>query len=160
MYATLHDFFLDMFGLDLPVLRIANTFGFFVAFAFLVTSWVMGLELKRKEKEGILKGYQEPKIFGEKLPAIDYVVSAFFGFIIGFKIFYLLFNPQDMVNPQAFLLSSEGSWLWGLLLAALGVYFKYREDVKQRLAEPIEKLITIHPHQQMGGIADPLPAAG
>ena len=54
MYPTIYDAIKDLFGFDIPFLQIANTFGFFVAIAFLVANYGMSIELKRKEEEGIL----------------------------------------------------------------------------------------------------------
>jgi phosphatidylglycerol:prolipoprotein diacylglycerol transferase len=153
MYATLYDLFLDLFGLDILGLRIANTFGFFVAISFLISSYVMSLELKRKEKEGILKSKPGKVWEGKGFPASEYIISVVLGFILGFKGVYVFINSDALKgNPQEFLLSGEGSMLWGLILAAVSVGYKYYKDKKQKKAEPILKEITIHPHNHMGYI--------
>lgn len=152
MYATPYDLFLDLLGLDLPFLKIANTFGFFVAVSFLITSYVMGLELKRKEKEGLVKPTFEMRWFGKSYNAMDYAVSGFFGFLIGFKIIPLLFGLIEVDNPQDFLLSIQGNWIWGIVAAALSIALKFREDKKQRLEISLEKEVTVHPFEHMGTI--------
>lgn len=152
MYATLYDLFLDLFGLDLPFLRIANTFGFFVAVSFLITSYFMGLELKRKEEEGILSSSMEYKWFGKPLEITEYIISGLFGFLAGFKIIPLLFNLIEVESTQEFLLSFEGSWLWGIVLLLISLGWKYRDDKKQRLETPVHKKVEVHPYEHMGGI--------
>lgn len=153
MYATLYDMFLDLFGFDFPILRIANSFGFFVAVSFLVSSYVMQLELKRKEKEGLLQGRPAKEWVGKPYPKNEYIISIVLGFIIGFKIVYAVLNSEVLNgNPQAYILSGDGSILWGLIVAALFVGYKYYQDRKQTLKEPILKDIIIHPYNHMGYI--------
>lgn len=52
MYPTLHDLIKDLTGLSIPLP--INSFGFFVAVAFLLGAYVLQLEMKRKERENIL----------------------------------------------------------------------------------------------------------
>lgn len=153
MYPTLYDALKDLFGISIPILQIANTFGFFVAISFIITNYVMTLELKRKENEGLLKPMLSRVKLGLPLPKVDYISNVLIGFIFGYKILPLLFDSSLMKNgPQAYIFSSDGNWLIGILLAGILVYFKYREDIKQRLAVPEEKEIVVHPWQSMGYI--------
>ena len=55
MYTTLSHALLDLTGLDWPVLKFLNSFGFFVAVAFFFASWTLSLELRRKEGLGLLQ---------------------------------------------------------------------------------------------------------
>ncbi len=55
MYPTLYHALLDLSGLDLPFLRFVNSFGFFVALAFVFASWTLSLELRRRERIGLLR---------------------------------------------------------------------------------------------------------
>ena len=43
MYPTLYHALLDLTGLDLPGLKFLNSFGFFVALAFMAASWTLFL---------------------------------------------------------------------------------------------------------------------
>jgi phosphatidylglycerol:prolipoprotein diacylglycerol transferase len=61
MYPNLYYAFKDLFGLNIPFLRFINSFGFFVALAFLGAAWVLTVELKRKSREGHLQ-YEETTI--------------------------------------------------------------------------------------------------
>ena len=52
MYPTISHLIYDLFGINIPLP--IQTFGFWVAIAFLFASWIISLELKRKESEGLL----------------------------------------------------------------------------------------------------------
>ena len=61
MYPNLYLLLRDWFGVEWKGLRFINMFGFMVALAFIAAAIVIGSELKRKSKEGLLQ-YQEEKI--------------------------------------------------------------------------------------------------
>ena len=50
MYPNISYLLNDLFGINIPLP--IQTFGFFVAIAFLLSSWTLSIELKRKEDEG------------------------------------------------------------------------------------------------------------
>jgi phosphatidylglycerol:prolipoprotein diacylglycerol transferase len=150
MYPTLYDAVLDLFGLSIPPFKIVMMFGFFVALAFLAANWVMTLEFKRKEALGEVKAFQKPV---EKPNAVwEYISAAIIGFIFGFKIIYLALNFSELsANPQAFILSTEGSLLWGVLLAGVFIGMKYYQLSKE--PEYVEgKTYTFHPYMMMGNL--------
>ena len=90
MYPTLYHAVLDVFGISIPAFKIVMMFGFFVALAFLAASWVITLEFKRLEEEGVLKSIQkkvsQPNIVREL------ITNGFLGFVIGFKLVFLALN--------------------------------------------------------------------
>ncbi|MEP7280140.1 MAG: diacylglyceryl transferase, partial [Bacteroidota bacterium] len=61
MYPNLYLLVRDWFGADWKGLRFINMFGFMVALAFIAAAIVIGSELKRKSKAGLLH-FQEEKI--------------------------------------------------------------------------------------------------
>ncbi len=150
MYPTLYDAFLDLFGLNIPFLKIVMTFGFFVALAFLAANWVMILELKRKEKQGVLSAFQK-KIEATN-PVVEYFTNALIGFLIGWKLVYLASNFSALSdNPQEFLLSGQGSILWGAILALVFIVFKYFQ-LKNNPRSLEETTVLFHPYQMMGNL--------
>ncbi|MCB9251493.1 MAG: prolipoprotein diacylglyceryl transferase [Flavobacteriales bacterium] len=153
MYPTLYDAIKDLFGLEIGFLQIANTFGFFVAIGFLVANYMMAMELKRKQKEGLIDAFTRKTFKGKPLPKGEYLSNAVMGFIFGYKVIPILFNGDLLSDgAQEYIFSSNGSLLYGILLGALLLYLKYREDLKQRLEEPVEVDETVNPWQQMGSI--------
>ncbi len=153
MYPTIYHALKDLFGFEISFLQIANTFGFFVALAFLVANYVMTLELKRKEKEGILLPSTKLQKIGFPFHYSEYITNALIGFIFGFKILPLLFDSSLLQNgAQTYIFSLNGHWATGIGLMGVLVYLKWREDKKQQLSEPKEQLVTVHPWHNMGYI--------
>ena len=150
MYPTLYDAVLDIFGISIPAFKIVMMFGFFVALAFLVASWVMTLEFKRYEKEGKVSAFQ--KAIDKPNIAWEYLSSALVGFIFGFKIVHLVLNFSQLSgNPQAFILSMEGSLLWGILLAVAFMALKYFQ-LKKEPPYVAGKTMIFHPYMMMGNL--------
>ncbi len=153
MYPTIYDAIKGLFGFNIPFLQIANTFGFFVAIAFLVANYIMSIELQRKEVEGILLPTTKMEKIGYPLSPADYVVNAMIGFVLGYKILPLLFDSSLLVGGAPhYLFSSDGNWIAGILMAGLLLFLKWREDKKQRLLEPKTLQVVVHPWQHMGYI--------
>ena len=150
MYPTLYHAVLDVFGISIPAFKIVMMFGFFVALAFLAASWVITLEFKRLEEEGVLKSIEkkvsQPNIVREL------ITNGFLGFVIGFKLVFLALNFSALSdNPQAFLISGEGSWMWGSVLLVVFVGYRYYQYVKEGKIDP-DQTITFHPHMIIGNL--------
>ena len=52
MYPNLYYAFKDIFGVSLSGLKLVNSFGFFVAISFIISAWVLTLELRRRQQLG------------------------------------------------------------------------------------------------------------
>ena len=151
MYPTISHLLFDLFGINIPLP--IQTFGFWVAVAFIFASWVISNELKRKEKEGFLSSTKVNEIIGESLTTSEIISSLLTGFFIGFKFIEALFHYTDLVNnPQDFILSTRGNLLGGILIAAISFYLKWTENNKTKLATPktIEKIV--HPFELVGNM--------
>ena len=149
MYPTISDLLKDIFGvhLALPI----QTFGFFVAIAFLGAAYVLAKELARRERLGWLHGVEESSWKGKPASGAELFWNAALGFVIGFKLLYALLHWDHFsADPQQTILSGEGSWVGGLLLAALFAYLRYREKKKHQLPEPKQEKHMVMPHQRVG----------
>ncbi|MGV9011318.1 MAG: prolipoprotein diacylglyceryl transferase [Flavobacteriales bacterium] len=153
MYPTLYHAFLDLTGLDWPVLKFLNSFGFFVALAFMGAYWTLVLELKRKEGLGLIKPSVRKVMVGEGAKPGELIMQGIVGFVVGWKGLYILLNTAEVTaDPPAFLLSGTGNIIGGIAVAAFFVWLLWREKEKQRLKEPKEEIVTIHPAQHGGNI--------
>lgn len=153
MYPTLYHAVLDLTGLSLPFLKLFMTFGFFVAISFVAAYSVMKQELKRKESERGMETRKVKQIKGGPAAWSEYASTAFFGFILGWKVPKLIMNFNELSdNFQGYLLSMEGDFLLGILGAAAFVGFLYYQNKKEQLDEPIEEIKVMHPHEHMGEI--------
>jgi len=153
MYPNLYYAFRDIFGKELNGLRFINSFGFFVAIAFLVAAYVLVLELKRKERAGLLQGTDVKITVGKPATFADLLLNFGLGFLLGYK-FVGLFLADDSLSadPQSFIFSSEGNWTAGLILGVLFAALKWWEKNKRKLNKPEERTIRIWPHDRVGDI--------
>lgn len=153
MYPTLYHALLDLTGLDWPVLKFLNSFGFFVALAFMGAYWTLVLELKRKEGQGLIQATRRKMMVGEGAKPAELIMQGIVGFVVGWKGLYILLNTAEVTaDPPAFLLSGTGNIIGGIIVAALFVWMLWREKEKHRLKEPKEETVTIHPAQHGGNI--------
>ncbi|MFY9311256.1 MAG: prolipoprotein diacylglyceryl transferase family protein [Bacteroidia bacterium] len=153
MYPSLYYIVKDLLGLDLPFLKMFQSFGLFVALAFLVAAYLWSRELKRKEKEGLLKPSKVKFLEGEKASTAELVTSGIIGFIIGYKVLYIALNFNAFTNnTQGFLLSLKGSFMGGILGAGISAYLKYREKEKTKLDKPTWVEKEMYPHEHVGNM--------
>src|SRR6186713_3095862 len=96
MYPTLTDMLKDLFNLDWPLP--IQTFGFFVALSFLAAAWTLSLELRRKEKSGLLKSTTRLEWVGRPATASELAFSAVIGFLLGFKLVYFALHYGELVD--------------------------------------------------------------
>lgn len=150
MYPNLYYAFKDLFGIEITGLQLINSFGFFVAIAFLVAGWILSRELKRKEQQGLFDCAEQKITVGGPVSTIDWMVTFLLGFIFGYKFIGAFLLPDVFSDPQGYIFSANGHPLAGLLLGGTMVFLKYRENKKERLPQPETRIIRIWPHDRVG----------
>ncbi len=149
MFPTVSHFIEYLFGVQVPLPF--NTFGVFVALAFIAGYWAFTQEFKRKEALGLLKPIKKMMTVGQPATTTELVSNAVFGFLIGYKLVYALLNYQLFVSDaQTVLLSLKGSLLGGLFFAGLFAYWDYKEKNAHKLPKPKTVEVTQHPYELMG----------
>lgn len=151
MYPNLYYAFRDLFGIEVPALRFVNSFGFFVAIAFLVAAALLATELKRKSKLGLLQPSVVEVTVGEPAKLGDLLLNFLLGFVLGYKILALFFLSSEATqDPQAFIFSSMGSWPAGIGLGLVFAGLKWWEKKKTQLAKPEKRKVRIWPQDRVG----------
>ena len=151
MFPTVSHFLNYLFGIDLPLPF--NTFGVFVALAFVAGYWAFSEEAKRKEALGLIKPTLRRITIGSPASTLSLFTNAFFGFLVGYKLVYALLNYKLFVSDsQLVLLSGKGNVLGGLMLAALFAYWEYKEKEKSKSPKPKTVEVTVRPHELMSNL--------
>jgi phosphatidylglycerol---prolipoprotein diacylglyceryl transferase len=152
MYPNLYYAFKDLFGIELSGLKLINSFGFFVALCFIISAWALTLELRRKQQQGLFSYTEEKIVIGAPASMIDLLLNFLLGFVFGYKIIGAFTIPDALNDPQAFILSSKGNLLLGILVGLFFAGLKWYEKHKQQLAKPEERIIRIWPHDRVGDL--------
>ncbi|MCW3087800.1 MAG: prolipoprotein diacylglyceryl transferase [Sediminibacterium sp.] len=152
MYPNLYYAFKDIFGWELPGLKLVNSFGFFVALSFIISAWVLTLELRRKQQQGLFVHTEETITIGAKASFSELLINFLLGFIFGYKIIGAFTIPDALNDTQSFILSLKGNLGVGLLVGALFLGLKWWEKNKQKLDKPETRVVRIWPQDRVGDI--------
>jgi phosphatidylglycerol:prolipoprotein diacylglycerol transferase len=152
MYPNLYYLMDDFFGFKLNGLKLVNSFGFFVAIAFVASGFVLYYELKRKESIGEFTPTEDLIIIGAPASLSELLTSFFFGFLFGYKIIGAFTIADALSNTQAFILSLQGNMGAGILVGSIMAYLKWKEKDKEKLAKPETRKLLLWPHDRVGDI--------
>jgi phosphatidylglycerol---prolipoprotein diacylglyceryl transferase len=150
MYPDLSYLLHDLIGTPVDNgFALIKTFGFVLALAFLASRYVFGKELLRMEKLGWLKPSKERVKLGYPATTMEIVINALVGFLIGFKVVYLIGHQREIGSDVLpFITSAQGDWLGGIIGGALFGFLQWYGKHKDRLPKPVTKDVFIHPHQR------------
>jgi phosphatidylglycerol:prolipoprotein diacylglycerol transferase len=153
MYPNLYYAFKDLFGVEWKFLRFVNSFGFFVAIAFILAAIILVSELRRKSKQGLLQPTEMEVMVGQPATVSELILNFLLGFLLGYKIIALfVMDSTATEDPQAFIFSTRGSWAAGIGLGLLFAALKWWDKNKQKLAKPEKRIVRIWPQDRVGEI--------
>ncbi len=154
MYPDLSYILHDLFGTQPDnIFSIVKTFGLFLVIAILSAAFMLAKELKRKEEEGLIHSVKVKTIEGKPASPTELILNGLFGFVLGFKFFYIISHKDDFIlDPAGVVFSTDGNWIGGIVLAMVFAGIKFYEKNKNKLPKPVEKTIEIHPYERMGDI--------
>lgn len=135
MYPRITDFINDIFGtdIDLPI----QSYGFFLALAFLVAALLLKHELARKEKEGYIGSTTKKTFIGKQATIAELITTFLISLVIGYKISGIVVHYKLIVSdPQGYIFSTTGSIIGGLVIAVVATYYQYYVKNQQKLPEP------------------------
>lgn len=150
MYPNLYYVFKDFFGIELNFLKVFNTFGFFVALAFIGAAAVLTAELKRKQAKGLFVFTEQTIVVGGPASLAELITNFILGFLLGFKIIGVLTVPNALNDPQSFILSSQGNLPLGIVFGIVLGGLKWWEKHKAKLAVSEKRIIRIWPQDRVG----------
>ena len=150
-FATIGDALREWFGLDVQIP--IQTYGFFVAIAFITGAFIMSHEYKRKENEGLIGPIYKVFTVGEKATTADLIKTFLIAFVIGYKFVAIIFNYSEFANnAQDFLMSGRGSWAGGIIVGLASAFYTFYDKNKKKLPTPKKLILRIYPHQMAGNI--------
>ena len=156
MYPNLYYVFSDLFGIEISFLKLINSFGFFVAMAFVTAGFLLKKEFTRLTNEGIFSPTKTQILVGEKASTSSIISQSAIGFIFGWKFLYLAINANELfqggILPQTFLFSLDGSVLLGILGAISMGGWHWWDSKKNELSNPQLKDVDVHPSEHIGSI--------
>lgn len=152
MYPNLYYAFKDLFGIELTGLKLINSFGFFVALAFMAAAWALTKEFERKSREGVFTYTEEKTIQGKPATTGELLVNFLLGFIIGYKLIGAFIERNALVDTQSYILSARGNIIAGIFCGLLFAFLKWWEKNKAKLPKPEEKTIKVWPQDRVGDL--------
>ena len=124
-----------------------------VALAFIIGIYFIKIELKRKEKAGLLDVIIKKERKGAPASIFELIIIGITGFIIGYKLIGIIVDYSEFAdNSQNYVFSMKGN-IWGAIVLAVGlVLLRYLKKKKNKLDKPVWEEIKVHPYELSANI--------
>ncbi|MFO8086806.1 MAG: prolipoprotein diacylglyceryl transferase [Bacteroidales bacterium] len=151
MFPTLGHLLSELFNtnIHLPI----PMYGTMMALAFLAAYCVIRFEFKRKAKQKLIPVQYREEIKGKAASFQDLIWPVILGFLIGFKLLGIFFNPLlSTESLQDFVFSTRGHWPAGVGLALIFGLFTYIDKEKKKREKPIKEKVAVKPGEQAASV--------
>ncbi|HQI70498.1 MAG TPA: prolipoprotein diacylglyceryl transferase [Bacteroidales bacterium] len=151
MFPQLSDIINYLFGthIHIPI----QSYGLMVAMAFLTGIYFIKIELKRKEKEGLLNVIVQKELKGAKASIPELIFIGITGLIIGYKLLGIIVDYKEFAeNSQEYVFSTKGNIFGAIGLAIIMVASRYLKKKKEKLDKPVWEEVQVHPYQLSANI--------
>ncbi|MEK6615927.1 MAG: prolipoprotein diacylglyceryl transferase family protein [Bacteroidota bacterium] len=116
----------------------------------MLAAYFFSKELQRKEKAGLISSFEKKFLKGEPPKTSEIVLSSVFGFIVFYKLIYIVLNFHAFTqDTQGFILSTQGNFIGGIAGVILFGWMRYREKKKEQLPKPEWVTENLHPFQHV-----------
>lgn len=159
-YAKVTDWIFELFNhapaADYRFLPVYS-YGFWVAVGFFAAATLATIEMRRREKLGLMPGEEQEITVGEAPKLTETIFYFIFGFFICFKLIGMV-AYQPLLRTYQLLLSdymlslTHGSWLAGFLGGTAFAYYFYSSKKKEQLPKPEIRKIKIYPSDNIGDL--------
>ncbi|MEL6674323.1 MAG: prolipoprotein diacylglyceryl transferase family protein [Bacteroidota bacterium] len=130
-----------------------QSFGFFVAVAFMVAYFLLEKELKRMTGLGIFSTRPVKMKEGGPIAFQDIILNVVVFGLVGYKLGLMVKDYSAFAdNPQTAILSLDGYWPIGLLAAALAGGYKFYQYRQRAGSKVEEKTVRVGIHDDIGTI--------
>lgn len=130
-----------------------QTYGFFLALAFVTAGVVLKLELRRKEKDGLLSARTRISRSNTISGLAEFVAGTIFLSLFGWKAIGILVHYEQFSrNPQQFLISPQGNVTAAIIILLVLLIYRLYIIHKLKNKEVAETIEVIHPHQNTWNI--------
>lgn len=159
-YPKLTEFFFELFNhnpsLDYRFLPIYS-YGFWVAMGFFTAATLAAKELGRREKLGLLNGVEEEITVGQAPNIFEGLAYCVIAFVIGFKALGVIkfqgVLSLGYLSLEGYLKTwNFGSWIGGLVIAAIVSATYYYQRKKAQLPAPVLQKVMSYPSDNIGDL--------
>ncbi|MCB9234239.1 MAG: prolipoprotein diacylglyceryl transferase [Bacteroidia bacterium] len=151
MYPRITDLLHDLFGLNFTFP--ANSYGFFVALAFLGAYQMLRWDMRNRESQGQFALKRVKVRVSGPVAITEVAIQAVIWGLVGYKLGYGLLHWHDFsTQPQEVLLSGEGSIIFGLVGAAIAGGLRYNLYRKKKDEKEVFEEQSVPPSTWLGTV--------
>lgn len=158
-YAKVTDWIYELFNhaawADYRFLPVFS-YGFWVAVGFFAAATLATIELRRREKLGLLPGEEKEETYGEAPNATELTFYFLFGLVLALKLIGFYNYQQELssgiLTLKDYMLSLKGNWIAGILGGAAMAYNYWRSKKKEELPTPKVRIVKVYPSDNMGDL--------